>query len=351
MFPRIKHLQASWAFRRFHSKACLNVLFIGSDELVSLPVLRFLCSEYPKLTNVWDHVSCHVLTRVVTQNLNPVAKYCNKHGLPLINWDEIEKEKRFESLCYDVGVLSSFGKLIPKELINAMKYGIVNVHPSMLPRWRGSSPLPKTILTGDRLSGVSLMLLSPNKFDQGKIIAQKSFEVPEDFYTEDLAELALDEGKNLLLGCLDNLEDSIANARPQSKEGITYALKLNREDAFVDWNQRTVSEVWKLHRALSFKYPIKTCFNGKSVKLTEMVQPKYTVEGLIPSYYFDNKVEPGTVCVSPLLEAICIKCVDGFVGFKKVQIGGRRQLDALNFANGYFNQPGTCLRFTDTTEI
>ena len=224
---------------------------------------------------------------------------------------------------------------------------VLLVGTSHLPRWRGSSPLPKTILSGDQTSGVSLMLLSPYKFDHGKIISQKQFTVPEDVFTHDLARIALKEGNKLLVDCLDNIEQSVANSKPQSKHGITYAYKLSANDAFINWDRVGVDDVWRTYRALSFRFPLKTFFNGKQVKLLEMLHPKYTTdESLVPSNFADDDlVRPGAVCVSHLIDAVCVKCTDGFAGFKKVQISGRKQLDALNFANGYFNLSNSFVHF------
>ena len=98
----------------------LSVLFIGSDELVSLPVLKFLHLEYPKRNNGSTEIrSLDVLTRVNKRNLNPVAQYSLQNNLPVLNWDDFERDESFGSLAYDLGVLSSFGKMIPPELINA----------------------------------------------------------------------------------------------------------------------------------------------------------------------------------------------------------------------------------------
>ena len=102
-----------------------RILFIGSDSLVSLPVLKFLHEEYRKITKTHSSISLNVLTRVLEKNLNPVAEYCLDNGLEIRNWDHLEESDGFASLKCDVGVLSSFGKLVPGELIDASKVRIV----------------------------------------------------------------------------------------------------------------------------------------------------------------------------------------------------------------------------------
>ena len=118
---RLQFQKTSFILSR-RSFRSLRVLFIGSDELVSLPVLKFLHLEYPKLysgSRSTEIRSIDVLTRVNTRKLNPVAKYSLANNLTLLNWDDLDRRKAFGQLNYDLGVLSSFGKLIPPELIDA----------------------------------------------------------------------------------------------------------------------------------------------------------------------------------------------------------------------------------------
>lgn len=322
----------------WRSLSSLKVLFIGSDELVSLPVLKFLHLDYPGRNSEFTKIrSLDVLTRVNKQNLNPVAQYSLQNNLPVLNWDDFERDESFGSLSYDLGVLSSFGKLIPLDLINATDYGIINVHPSLLPRWRGSSPLPRTILSGDEISGVSLMLLEPRKFDIGRILDMRKFDVPRDVTTPELAAIALNVGTELLSDCLDNLITRVENAQPQDSEGVTYAYKLKPSDALINWHSHCVEDIWRMYRALSFKYTLSTTMNGKKLKLADMLHPNLTIADHIPWEFVLEHKEPGTACFASLIDAVCVRCRDGFVGFRKLTLSGRKVSTPLEFSNGYLN--------------
>ena len=181
------------------------------------------------------------------------------------------------------------------------------------------------------------MLLEPKKFDIGRILDKQKFDVPNNATTLELAQIALDLGSKLLGDCLDKLPERVEKAQPQSSEGVTYAFKLKSSDAALTWDSHSVEDIWKMYRALSFKYSLSTTMKGKKLKLGEMVDPNLTIPNHIPSDFVLNHTEPGTACYASLIDAICIKCNDGHVGFRKLTIESRKTLTALEFSNGYLS--------------
>ncbi|KAL3169564.1 hypothetical protein MRX96_045349 [Rhipicephalus microplus] len=123
-----------------------------------------------------------------------VADYALKKDLPVSEWPYAVPNNTF-----DVGVVVSFGHLIPASSIHACKYGMINVHPSLLPRWRGAAPLVHTLLAGDTKSGISVITVAPNRFDTGKIVMQRTVAVPQGIHLVEYTSMMAKLGANLLL--------------------------------------------------------------------------------------------------------------------------------------------------------
>uniref|UniRef100_A0A8C6VQZ5 methionyl-tRNA formyltransferase n=1 Tax=Naja naja TaxID=35670 RepID=A0A8C6VQZ5_NAJNA len=172
-----------------------RVLFFGTDHFSS-EILRALqaarwgdgIQEKPLV----DHLEVVTLPPSHSKVL-PVKKYAEQLQLPIHIWPDVGAWETF-----DVGVVASFGRLLSEDLIQKFPYGMLNVHPSYLPRWRGPAPIIHTVLHGDTVTGVTIMQIRPKRFDVGPIIKQEEFAVPPRCSAKELEPLLSKEGANMV---------------------------------------------------------------------------------------------------------------------------------------------------------
>ncbi|XP_060071351.1 methionyl-tRNA formyltransferase, mitochondrial-like [Ylistrum balloti] len=315
-----------------------RVLFFGSDRF-SLPALKALHENMLQTESEFKVVEN--LEVVCTASMTPVKKYSKEMGLCIHEWP-IKVEKGM----FDVSVLSSFGKMIPGRVINAFPYGIINIHPSLLPRWRGATPIPHTILSGDTLTGITLMKLRAKHFDTGPVLLQKSLPVPEGSTTLQLCDLLAVHGVKLMLAALCDLPSLERQEIEQPSDGITYAPKISKGMEVVDWENSTMCEIDRQYRAIHELMPLTSSYSGYRVKLYDMVPvntiPDEVIEPLVRRLYNVSSsaaIPPGRTYHLKQQHCILIKCKDGWVGFHRLFVN--TMLTAAAFYNGYLSRPGS----------
>ncbi|GLV45247.1 uncharacterized protein CBL_05348 [Carabus blaptoides fortunei] len=215
-------------------------MFFGTDDF-SVSSLKSLNNEFKTGTLISN---LEVVTSAKAK-LNPVRIYARKENLILHGWPVTILENKF-----DIGIVVSFGHLIPSDIIEKFNLGIINVHASLLPRWRGAAPIIHCIAHGDRESGVTIMKIQPKKFDIGEIISQCAVQVPDDVLMPDLYKQLADVGAATLVSSIRELPQCLDRAKVQPDVGVTYAPKVTSNMAKVDWQQMTVRQVYALARAL-----------------------------------------------------------------------------------------------------
>uniref|UniRef100_A0A8C5S7T1 Methionyl-tRNA formyltransferase, mitochondrial n=1 Tax=Laticauda laticaudata TaxID=8630 RepID=A0A8C5S7T1_LATLA len=280
-----------------------RVLFFGTDHF-SAEILRAL--QAARDNKIVDHLEVVTLPPSHSKVL-PVKKYAEQLQLPIHIWPDVGAWENF-----DVGVVASFGRLLSEDLIQKFPYGMLNVHPSYLPRWRGPAPIIHTVLHGDTVTGVTVMQIRPKRFDVGPIIKQEEFAVPPRCSARELEPLLSKEGANMLIAVLQNLPESLSKKKEQPKEGVTHAPKITIAMSCVQWEEQTAEQILRIHRALGAMMPLKTLWMGSSVKLLDFE------EEMIPN--FTGTYE---------------KPLEGWVGVKTII--HKKKLTATDFYNGYLH--------------
>jgi methionyl-tRNA formyltransferase len=182
----------------------------------------------------------------------PVADAARELKLPVLMPAKIgapEVVRGLVDLIPDCVVVAAYGQILPIALLDPLPFGAVNVHASLLPRWRGASPIAHAILAGDAETGVSIMRMEAG-LDTGPIYATARVPIDEHATTPALTDALADLGASELALVLGALEHASADATPQPEEGVTYAPRLTREDGRVDWTARSAIEVDRMVRAL-----------------------------------------------------------------------------------------------------
>ncbi|XP_073693111.1 methionyl-tRNA formyltransferase, mitochondrial [Garra rufa] len=303
------------------SKPPWRVLFFGSDDFALESLKRLHVSRDTK-AGVIDSLEVVTLSRNA-----PVKKYAEQHKLPIHQWPDVDFSAQF-----DVGVVVSFGCLIKENIINKMPYGILNVHPSLLPRWRGSAPIFHTILHGDSVTGVTIMQIRPKRFDVGPILQQELYEVPKNCTADELGATLAVMGSRMLMDTLKHLPERIANRKEQSKEGASIAPKISSMMAWIIWEEHSCDYIDRLFRAVGSRISLKTMWMGNPIKLLDFVGKCNVLFTAAPNL----SSVPGSVHYQKESNTLLVRCKDGWVGFKAVNF--KKRLSAADFFNGYLHQ-------------
>ena len=179
------------------------------------------------------------------------------------NFDKIEEI--MEKIMPDLGIIACHGKIIPESILKIPKYGFLNVHPSLLPKWRGPSPVRSALLWGNKKTGVTIHITTP-KVDAGDIIAQKEFAIePNDDYVT-LEEKLFKEGANMLLGAIKSRINGDIVPQKQDESRATYSKKARTEDGLINWS-RAPEEILRQIKAYSPEPGVYAIINGKRLKI------------------------------------------------------------------------------------
>lgn len=213
----------------------MKVIFIGTGSL-GAPTLEALALDFQyKIETVITGV-INAKTRSHKKIFNPIEEIARKYNLPILKVADIRDQEvinKITKIKPDVGLMADFGQIIPKDILDIPKHGVVNIHPSLLPKHRGSSPIQNTILSGDKETGVSL-ILTMAKMDAGPIISQATTELTgsenaiilKDFLAKGAATLVLNSLPYYIAGDL--------KPTPQEEKDATYSKIINKEDGLVD---------------------------------------------------------------------------------------------------------------------
>jgi methionyl-tRNA formyltransferase len=228
----------------------VSIVFFGStsDSVIVLEAIRAF-STMKQLNNA-------AIVSVVTQpptpigrkqiiTPTPVEEWAKKHDIPVLSFaTHAEKPWLYENEDDVINALSTwkpdilisacYGQKIPSQNIKEAEFGGLNVHPSLLPRWRGADPVPWALLSGDKQTGVTVVTLS-DEFDKGRIIARKKISITDKEFSDPLRTTLFSLGADLLISSLPDYLSGKNKGEPQKKENETYARKLTRRDGFIPW--------------------------------------------------------------------------------------------------------------------
>ncbi|MBE0566996.1 MAG: methionyl-tRNA formyltransferase [Krumholzibacteria bacterium] len=256
------------------------------------------------------------------------------HGLPVLDFGKGDRKAVTEAVLAqqpDAVVVVAFGHILKEPLLSTPRFGCINVHASLLPRWRGVSPVQYAVMHGDSWTGVTIMRMDEG-VDTGPVLAERSLAIaPEDSAGELLDRLA-GQGADLLIHTLRRLANGQVDPVPQNDEGAVYAPKLTRSLSAVRWDRHCVT-VHNQIRALS-PWPGTTTYLGEQLlKITEAR----------PCTMRATLREPGTVLASGD-EGVVVACGEGAVRLTGLQVPGKKPLPVDAFLRGFAIVPGDVLR-------
>jgi methionyl-tRNA formyltransferase len=299
----------------------MRVLFWGTPEFAT-PALRALLGE-----------GCDVVA-VVTQPDKPQGRHRSSTVPPPVKMVALEEELQvlqperprgdeflsaIRELAPDLSVVVAYGHILPKDVIDLPSLGTLNIHASLLPRWRGAAPIQAAILAGDTESGVSIMRMVP-ALDAGPVLLQARTPILDDETGGELTVRLSELGALAIIEALTLVSLGDSAGQPQPEEGVTYAGKVNREQAQIDWTKPAV-EVSRLIRAFDPAPGAHSRLRGNEVKLFgARVAP-------------DVNGDPGVVLEIDEM-GMLVACATGGVRIAYAHPAGRRRLASLDWAQG-----------------
>lgn len=270
---------------------------------------------------------------------SPVKEYAIEKNIKVFQPEKIVNNTEFKdeikSLEPDLVCVVAYGVILPKSFLKIPKFGCINLHPSMLPNYRGPAPIQWAILNGDKKTGVTIMYLN-EKMDAGDIIVQKEVEIGEDETTGDLWNRLSGLGAKLLLQVVNNI--SIGKIeRTEQPEEFTLAPMLNKEMAKINWNEKDVAQIKNLVRGLN---PIMGTYSFiEDTKYKFWKLNNITLEELIEKFneLDKNKIEkmlPGTVIIADNKKGMYIKAKDEIVEVIEIQAPNAKRMNICDFLRG-----------------
>jgi methionyl-tRNA formyltransferase len=305
----------------------LRVAFAGTPDF-AVPTLRALAH------------APHTLVGVLTQpdrpagrgrefKASPVKRLALELKLPLAQpagLREPEAEALLAQWAPDVLVVVAYGLLLPPALLGLPRLGAINIHASLLPRWRGAAPIQRAILAGDAETGITIMQIEAG-LDTGAMLAQQRIPIEAGANSQQLHDQLAQLGAELLLATLRLAEDGRLRPKPQSDQGVSYAAKIEKAEARIDW-WRSAQEIDRQVRAFN-PWPVaETLWHDQQLRVWEA---RPVADGRIAGTH-DDFAQPGNI-LGLEQEQLLVQCGQGHIALLKLQLAGRRVVSAREFAS------------------
>lgn len=270
-----------------------------------------------------------------------VKEYAIEKNIKVYQPEKLRENKEIVDILKDINpdviCVVAYGKIIPKEILEIPKYGCVNVHPSLLPQYRGSAPIQWAILNGDKETGVTTMYLDEG-MDSGDIILRTKTPIDKDETSGELWDRLSKIGAELLVETLEKIENKTAPRIKQPKE-FTLAPMLEKSQAKIDWESKTAQEIKNLVRGLNPIMGAYALLNEKKIKFWKV--DKLSIDEFINKYpefkeyeYRFLEIDPGTVLYIDKKEAIYIMAKEGIIKVLEIQGENAKRMPTPEFLRG-----------------
>ena len=297
-----------------------NIIYAGTPEF-AVPALESLLRSDHRVVAVYTQPD-RPAGRGRKLQQSPVKTCARKQGLAICQPTGFSAQAEIDELCSfnaDLMVVAAYGLLLPAAVLSAPRLGCLNIHASLLPRWRGASPIQQAILAGDEYSGVTLMKMDQG-LDTGAMIAHRRVALEPWWNAADLHDVLAPLGAELLLESLDNIEVESQRAQAQDESRVTYAPRLTKQQAEIDWG-KSVTELSREVRAFN-PWPVSfTVLENNSIRVWSAKAAGDVGQEL-----------PGVV-VAHDRDGVFISCADGVLQVTELQFAGRNRCSAAQALN------------------
>ncbi len=295
----------------------LKIIFMGTPNF-AVPILETICNSKHKILTVYSQPP-KKKNRGLKELISPIHDFCNKKGLNLRhpkNLGSDEEYKYIKDLNPDVVLVVAYGKILPKKILSLSEIKFINIHASLLPRWRGAAPIQRSIMNLDKETGISIMKIT-EQLDAGPYMLQETVKILKEDNHNTLNTKLSYVGSKSIIKALDLIETGKANFIDQDNSKVCYAKKIEKKESLINWNEPAKIIVAKI-RGLN-PYPgIWFTHNKNRLKIIQA-----------------SEAEKSGNIGEVLDENLTVGCGKGSLKIEKIQKEGKKILKAKEFLAGY----------------
>jgi methionyl-tRNA formyltransferase len=305
----------------------MRIVFMGTPAF-AVPTLAALHEAGHEIVAVYSQPP-RPAGRGQKEMASPVHMFANQHQWPVYTPTSLKTpdiQAQFASHRADVAVVVAYGLLLPKAILEAYPLGCINVHPSLLPRWRGAAPMQRTIMAGDRETGIVIMQMDEG-MDTGDMLMVKRYPIPEGTSFGALHDLLSKEAAPMVVQTLSGLQNKTITPQKQPAQGVTYAKKIIKQDLPIKWTM-SAQQIYQHILALSPVPGAVFAYNREIIKVFHATPESIPVSEA-----------PGTV----LDKHLSVACGSGILRLNTLQRAGKKRMSAEELLHGYPIPMGTVL--------
>ncbi len=309
----------------------MKIVFMGTPDFAEESLRAVYEAGYEILTVVTN--PDRPQGRGMKMSISPVKKFAEEKGLPILQPEKVRKNEEFISkireLKPDVICVVAYGKILPKEILEIPKYGCINVHGSLLPKYRGAAPIQWAVLNGDKETGITTMYMDVG-MDTGDMILKEKVTIGDDETTGELWDRLSKIGGKLLVKTLKEIENGTVK-RIKQDDDFSLAPMLDKSIAEIDWKNKKAIEIKNLVRGLNPIMGAYSFLNGKKIKFW-----KVDIVNNNDINIEENKenLENGTVLISDAKQGLYIKAKEGIIKVLEIQGENGKKMDIASFLRG-----------------
>ena len=308
----------------------MRLAFFGTPAF-AVPTLEALLEAGHDIAAVYTRAPKPAGRRGLDLTPSPVHVLAAAHGLPVLTPPTLRDDiaiDSFAALGVTAGIVVGYGMILPPAILAVPQYGCLNLHPSLLPRWRGAAPIQRPIMAGDIETAAAIMRMEEG-LDTGPIALEERVPIPPDANAADMHDRLASIGARLMLEALQRLDDGTLTFRPQDPDGVVYATKIDKAEARIDWTW-PAGQIHDLIRGLTpFPGAFFEADLGKGIERVKVLRSR-VVQG---------EGRPGLL----LDETLTVACGQGALRLLEIQRAGKSRMDASVYLLGTRVAAGTQL--------
>jgi len=298
----------------------MKIIYAGTPEF-AVPALESLIQSGHQVVAVYTQPD-RPAGRGRKIQFSPVKNCALEHGIEVVQPQTFKSQidiDQFQSYGADLMVVAAYGILLPPVILDGPALGCINIHGSLLPRWRGAAPIQRSILAGDQQTGITLMQMDIG-LDTGAMLAKASIKIDATTTAADLHDSLKEIGAELLIANLEDILNSSIDAQLQDDSLACYAAKLSKQEALVDWN-KSAELIHREIRAFN-PWPVShTTLNGQNVKIWSA------------SMGNQNTGKPAGSVISHDKQGLQVSCGEGVLSINEIQFAGKKRGLATQLLN------------------
>lgn len=310
----------------------MNIVYMGTPDIAAVILKDLIESKHKILAAVTQPDKPKGRGKQV--QFTPVKELALAHDIPVYQPLKVKEEEFINTLTEinpDIIVVAAFGQILPKQLLDIPKYGCINVHASLLPKYRGAAPIQWSIIDGEEYTGITIMHMDVG-LDTGDMIMKDKVLIDKKETFGSLHDKLAISGGKLLLKALEAIENNSASREKQRDEESNYAVILKKEMGHINYNRSAV-QIERLIRGLNPWPSAYSFLEGKTLKIWD---------GDVLSAMHETGLPAGTI-IDVTKDAILVQTGDGILAIKELQLEGKKRMTSEAFLRGFTITAGTLL--------